>query len=205
MAVVDGPLHSNQASGQVGKTTIYQTYHGRTYAKRYAVPGNTPGFSKMNQTDAQLAVQEATKALMQMWPTIPPDDQATWDALAIPQRISRINAFLRENYRLGFSGQDMTTVWPPVEIPMQLKVTGTTSPTTAATYNRADDFNGKPLWKKTPAEYRYIQYDDVNLRYTITRTPGSDPQDGWTNGLTIPEGLYTPFGTYTGTPTVARF
>ena len=114
MAYVTGPLHSLEASGQIAEEIIFQTYNGRTYAKAYAVPGNTPGFNKMNQKPAQLAVQAITKSLMQAWKTIAPADQATWDALAKPNRISRVNAYLKYNFARHTIGLDPTEVYPPL-------------------------------------------------------------------------------------------
>ncbi len=55
---------------------------------------------------------------MEHWPDIAPADQATWDALAIPARISRINAYMIENWKRFRSGKPTTDVWPATDIPI---------------------------------------------------------------------------------------
>lgn len=154
MARVTGPLHSNTASGQLAKTLIFQTYRGRSYAKKYAVPGNTPGFDKPNQSPAQLAVQALTKSLMQHWPEISTEDQATWDALAIPQRIERVNAYLKYNYARNAVGLDPTDVYPPGPeyLPPLKVVTGEPTPDVTGTWGYDGEFTSHGItassWKK---------------------------------------------------------
>jgi hypothetical protein len=206
MAVVDGPLHSDKASGQVGKTAIFQTYKGRSYAKKYAVPGNTPGHDKMNQTPDQLAVQAQTKSLMQHWKTISAIDQATWDALAIPARISRVNAYLRENYlRIG-TGREPTDVWPPIETTPGTSVTGATTPDATGSYAPIDDFNSHPAWQRTAPPNMYIFWDSVGETYTISPELADEPNVAfWKETQTDdPNGTYTGNTLSNGDPTVAN-
>jgi hypothetical protein len=40
MAKVIGPLHSDGASGQIGKTLIFAAWKGIKYCKAYTIPGN---------------------------------------------------------------------------------------------------------------------------------------------------------------------
>jgi len=108
MATVKGPLHSTAASGQFGKAMIFQGYRNRHYVKRYAFPN----LKSHPATPAQLAIQAQTKTLMQHWPDIAPADQATWDALAIPARIERVNAYLIENYKRFMAGLTPRDQWP---------------------------------------------------------------------------------------------
>jgi hypothetical protein len=108
MATVKGPLHSTAASGQFGKAMIFQGYRNRHYVKRYAFPN----LKSHPATPAQLAIQAQTKTLMQHWPDIAPADQATWDALAIPARIERVNAYLIENYKRFMASLTPRDQWP---------------------------------------------------------------------------------------------
>lgn len=108
MATVTGPLHSLEARGQLAQTIIYQESMGRHVVKAYG----KPNWDTHPPTEAQLEIQAETKLLMQHWPDIAPADQATWDALAIPAAISRVNAYLQENYRLFLAGRTRRDRWP---------------------------------------------------------------------------------------------
>jgi hypothetical protein len=112
MAQVYGPLQSQSASGQFAEALIYQRYHGKNYVKAYG----KPNWTSHPATAPQLAVQAMNKLLMEAWPAISAADKATWDALAVPARISRVNAYLRENFKRLRSGRLATTVWPAVEV-----------------------------------------------------------------------------------------
>jgi len=112
MAQVYGPLQSESASGQFAETLIFQPYRGKTYVKAYG----KPDWTAHPPTAAQLAVQAMNKSLMEAWPAISAADKATWDALAIPARISRVNAYLRENFKRLRSGRLATDVWPAVDV-----------------------------------------------------------------------------------------
>lgn len=91
MATVTGPLHSDQARGQFGKTTIYQQRGAKSIVKHYAAP------KEPNSAD-QLAVQAETKYLSQLWTTLTPEQQASWDLLAAETGVEPINAFMATNW-----------------------------------------------------------------------------------------------------------
>lgn len=177
MAYVTGPLHSTTASGQIGKTAIYQTYNGRTYAKAYAVPGNTPGYSKMNQTPAQLAIQALTKSLMQHWKEISAEDQATWDAIAVPARWSRIIAYMKDNWRRNRINCGTTDTYPAADEIILGTMTAGENPgiqDIAGDYVATTDFDGYPAYRRagwgTP-RYLYYGYDESG--YAVGPTLGS--------------------------------
>jgi len=108
MALVTGPLHSQSASGQFGKTLIFQESMRRHVVKAYG----KPNWTVHPPSAAQLAIQALTKKLMQHWEEISLVDQATWDALATPAQVSRVNSYLKENYARYRSGRAMLEAWP---------------------------------------------------------------------------------------------
>ncbi|HUW85011.1 MAG TPA: hypothetical protein VMZ31_19695 [Phycisphaerae bacterium] len=186
MAIVKGPLHSESAQGQIGKTLIYQESMGRSIVKSYAVPGNTPGFDKMNQTAGQLAVQAQTKALMQHWLSISPTDQATWDALADPERITRINAYLKENYRRLRGGEPLLDGWPDIysTITALIVTAGTPAPNPDCTgnYQRIADYQGKPAYRRTSDQAFFVYYIAAEVSWFIDDALGTIYEDaGWYN------------------------
>ena len=171
MAHVTGPLHSQTASGQYGKSVIYQTYGGRTYAKKYAVPGNTPGSDKMNQTNAQLNVQATIKLLMEHWTTIEKAEQKSWEVLATPAGYAPVNAYTKENFKRIASGQSITNVWPAAEPnanPANVIVGHVgainPSPNCQGTYIfREYDSDGNPVWEMYRAPLlHFILWPDRN-------------------------------------------
>jgi hypothetical protein len=110
MATVTGPLHSDQASGTIAAQLTYRRSKRGTTVTAYSRPGSVNPFAA---TEAQLAVQARTKEIMQTWPTLSPTQQATWDALAVPLNVARINAFQQTNFLRMSQGQALTPVWPP--------------------------------------------------------------------------------------------
>jgi hypothetical protein len=49
MAKVIGPLHSDGASGQIGKTLVFATWKGIKYCKAYVIPGNPQTVEQVTQ------------------------------------------------------------------------------------------------------------------------------------------------------------
>lgn len=153
MATVREPLFSAAAAGQIGKTLIFQTYNKKTYAKAYG----KPDWDAHPPTAKQLAIQVATKTIMQHWPAISPTNQATWDLLAIPKRILRINAYLRENYKRIRSGLPITDVWPATDAitpSPKIYTGGTVTPNPAAWFVIFDSGGtltqvGNEIWADT--------------------------------------------------------
>jgi hypothetical protein len=197
MAIVTGPLHSTDAAGQIGKAIIYEHWRGRHYAKAYCVPGNTPGYEKMNQTPDQLAVQAETKILMKHWPEIPPADQATWDELAIPARTERINEYLKENWKRFRSGRPQLDGWPDIETPTidYVMTAGEPAPDPDCTgnYTQIADHNGKPAYKRLSTPVYYVYYDTDTTCYAIDEDLGTAPSEAlWYLSSETPGGTYDP-------------
>lgn len=201
MAQVYGPLQSESASGQFAETLIFQPYRGKTYVKAYG----KPDWTAHPPTAAQLAVQAMNKSLMEAWPAISAADKATWDALAIPARISRVNAYLRENFNRLRSGQDLTTVYPAIEYPFQYGATGTTTPATAGTYIReAGLWQSKPYYR-CAATSKSLFWNPSNSAWLIYTSPSSDPPKGFRRIAETVPGTYTAYGGgYSGSPVVIQ-
>jgi len=201
MAQVYGPLQSESASGQFAGTLIFQPYRGKTYVKAYG----KPDWTAHPPTELQLNVQIATKTLMEAWPAISDEDKATWDALAIPRRISRINAYLQENYRLGFSGRDLTTVYPAIEYPLQYGATGATTPATEGTYIlEAGLWNGKPNYR-CAATSMCLYWNPTNSAWLIYTSLASNPAKAFRHIAETVPGTYTAYGpAYSGSTVVIQ-
>jgi hypothetical protein len=201
MAQVFGPLNSQSASGQFAKTMIFQRYNDRNYVKAYG----KPDWVAHPPTELQLNVQQSTKSLMEAWPAISAPDKASWDALAIPARISRVNAYLKENYRLGLSGQMLTTFYPATEYPLHFTATGVTSPVTAGLYVFQQDlWAGQPYYLCT-ATNTYLYWDIAKNGWLIRTSLVTSPVAAFKNPDPDTPGTYTAYGpAYSGTATVVR-
>jgi hypothetical protein len=101
MAITTGPLFSQTARGGFNKTLIFQTYHGRTYAKAWKAPRN-------DRTPAERGIRAAAFYLSQRWKTLDPTTHALWYDFARAPGISTWNAYFRANMNrwkneLGFA------------------------------------------------------------------------------------------------------
>jgi hypothetical protein len=110
MATIRGPLHSLAAHGQLAKTIIYEQGQFGFYAKPYKSPDN-------GHTPQEQAARAQTSTLMHHWSTLTLQQQTTWDALAIPNRIPRTAAYLTENWKRINGGCLPTDTYPAPWIP----------------------------------------------------------------------------------------
>jgi hypothetical protein len=204
MAQVYGPLMSESARGQFGEIVIFQEYHGKTYAKGYG----KPNWTTHPPTAAQLAVQAMNKSLMKAWPAIAAVDKATWDALAIPDRVSRVNSYLKENFKRLRSGLPATDFWPAIEAPPWtpdvLIVTGELDPDATGTFTeQPEEFQGFPYYK-TDDNYWYIFRDSSQEQWVLSDALVDPMENYWLAGAEEgPDAIYEPQDTYTGYATVA--
>jgi hypothetical protein len=177
MATVTGPLHSDQARGQFAKQIIFQQRGGHSVAKRYAAPVEP-------NSDAQQQVKAWTKEIMQTWPTLTTEQQASWFLLALERNIEPINAFQQENYRRLEAGQDLTNVWPPDdETPPTVAIVLTNnddenpaSPDCTGDYEQIANINDQPAYRRISDQAWLLFYDSVGfLTYVISDNtdPGS--------------------------------
>jgi len=199
MAQVYGPLMSESARGQFGEIVIFQEYHGKTYAKGYG----KPNWTTHPPTEAQLAVQAMNKSLMEAWPAIAAVDKATWDALAIPDRVSRVNSYLKENFKRLRSGLPATDFWPAIELPPYPLTVGYDTlipdPDCQGDYEQIEDYNGYHAYQRSPDAAFSIWYDTGNNRWVIAaQAPGALPDDYWSS--TALDQLYGATGMYDGNP-----
>lgn len=191
MARTTGPLHSTAAAGQIAGSIIYQKINGRNVAKNYAKPGDR---LKKLPTASQLAVRAETKLLMQAWPLISPADQATWDTLAVPANVSRINSYLQFNFARWQAGLPTSSVYPPITGPIIALVVSTISPINLPNcmgdYIARADVNGQPAWERTDQAY-FILFDPGGNEYLIIDTLEEQScTERWYNNDSNATGLY---------------
>jgi hypothetical protein len=108
MAVVQSPLFSTSASGAYAKTITYAKYLRGFVAKKYSFPSGMA-------SELQAQVRTWTKEIMQTWPTLSLEQQATWNALAEAGDYSPINAFQKYNFERLANGKSISPVFPAVE------------------------------------------------------------------------------------------
>jgi hypothetical protein len=91
MARVQGPLHSDAASGTFAGSLVYSHWKGaRAYVRERVIPKNP-------KTAKQIGVRAMWGFLAAAWKTIGTVPQATWEALGITKAISAFDAFMSAN------------------------------------------------------------------------------------------------------------
>ena len=121
MALTKGPLFSLEASGTIGNAVVFSRWKGRSYARRHAVPSNP-------KSVGQVSVRAAMKFLSQLWTSLSPTEQATWEERADAVNVSPFNAYCSYNL---FSHRNFLGV--TVEFPPALVSTPPTAPTLVLT------------------------------------------------------------------------
>lgn len=97
MARAKGPLFSQEASKQLGKTLIFKTKAGKTFVTRYNKPGGQNPFTpSASQNENRALYREA----VEQWQSFPATLKAYWNELANmwKPKISGWNLF----YKMAF-------------------------------------------------------------------------------------------------------
>lgn len=87
MALVNGPLFSLDASGQLGKAIVYTKWKGRNVVREFVIPAN-PRTLGQHWQRGQLGI------MSRWWATMSGANKTTWDDLASASNISPFNAFV---------------------------------------------------------------------------------------------------------------
>lgn len=106
MVKLTGPGLGAAASGTLADELIFSNWKGKAYLKKYAKP-------KQPRTADQVAMRAILSFLSKAWAAISSADQATWDQLAEPSRISPFNAYQRENLKRWRTFLPPSTTYPP--------------------------------------------------------------------------------------------
>lgn len=103
MALVNGPLFSLSASGQLGKALVYSRWKGRDYVREYVIPANP-------RTIAQFIQRGIMAAASRWWAGLGNEAgaQESWAPDAADGSISPFNAEVR--YNLDQMGDDLAPV-----------------------------------------------------------------------------------------------
>lgn len=100
MALVNGPLLSFSAGGQIAQTQVYSKWKGRQYVRRYVVPANP------RSTD-QTLTRSVFAWLSNSWRVGPADFQNPWKAAAQNQVLTDRNLWVKRNLTLLRNGIDL--------------------------------------------------------------------------------------------------
>lgn len=93
MALVNGPLFSLEAAGQVGKAIVFSKWKGRDYVRQYVVPANPRSLSQQFQ-------RGILGALSKWWASIAASLRDDWEDLAALGNYSDFNAYCKYNLDL---------------------------------------------------------------------------------------------------------
>lgn len=177
MAVVTAPLHSQSASGQFGKTLIYQPSRGQNVVRAYG----KPNWVSHPATAPQLAVQAFTKLIMEHWEVILPVDQATWDALAEPANISRINAYCTENWRRHRADEPLLDAWPDINSTLTAAIVtaGYPAPDPDCTgdYTRIAEIEGFHAYRSILHPSYFVYHDNYNDDWALDYSYNTHAED----------------------------
>jgi hypothetical protein len=101
MATTSGPLLSFDARQSLGKTIVYSTWKGISYARRWVLPANP-------KTAAQTDTRNTFKWLMSVWTFMPAIVQESWNAYAEGQPMTGRNALAKFNVAQLKNDADLT-------------------------------------------------------------------------------------------------
>jgi len=90
MTKLVAPLLSMKASGKFGNDTVFSSWNGQAYAKRYAIPTPT-------NTPEQISLRLMFQFLATAWPHLSPAAKASWHDPAHEKRITACNVFMSYN------------------------------------------------------------------------------------------------------------
>jgi hypothetical protein len=98
MATITHPLFSEHATGALANAITYRNTNNQQTARRYTKP-------RRRASPLQLVIRSRTKLLTQLWPTLSPDQQASWQPQAERDNVTRLNAFYVTNWQRIKRGQ----------------------------------------------------------------------------------------------------
>jgi hypothetical protein len=101
MATTSGPLLSFDARQSLGKTIVYSSWKGISYARRWVQPANP-------KTAAQTDTRNTFKWLMAVWTYMPALVQESWNAYAEGQPMTGRNALAKFNVAQLKNDADLT-------------------------------------------------------------------------------------------------
>lgn len=90
MAKTTAPLLSFGAAGQIGKTQVYSTWKGRSYARRYTTPANP-------RSTEQTLTRDTFSWLQAVYKLMPALASAPWELFAKGKVLTARNAFTQKN------------------------------------------------------------------------------------------------------------
>jgi len=107
MAKPSAPLLSLGAAGTIGKSVVYASWRGKSYARRHVVPANPNSI-------AQQGVRTPFQWCQQVYKWLPADVVAAWDAYAKGKALTGRNAFSKFNMAVlaGATDIDILTMSP---------------------------------------------------------------------------------------------
>lgn len=195
MATVTGPLHSQSASGQLGKALIYQPSRGQHVVRAYG----QPDWTAHPATADQLAVQAFTKLIMEHWLEITEPNRASWTTLAEEKRISRINAYCIENWRRHRGDEPLLDGWPDVYSTLTALIVSAGDPAPdpdcTGDYQRIADNDGLLAFKRIAGDPYYLYFDEPSQGYCLDAVLATGWNEaGWNNTSDLPTSpLYPNF------------
>lgn len=117
MALITGPLHSDDASGRFAGSLVFSKWKGRNYCRQLVTPANP-------QSAKQVGVRKMMRWLSQLWSGLTAGNKATWDELAAARDISGFNAFVGENLARWQLNTGPTNEFPAAETKTALSPAG---------------------------------------------------------------------------------
>ena len=92
---IEGPLHSEKASKQLGHVIVFKTYSNRNLATSYSKPGSVKPFTK---SATQLQMRTIYGEAVEAWRNLPENEKNQYRIIAKSKKYSGYNIFMKEYF-----------------------------------------------------------------------------------------------------------
>lgn len=178
MALVNAPLLSFSAGGQIAKTQVYSRWKGRPYVRRYVTPADP-------KTTGQVTTRDTFTFLSNVWKISPADFRAPWLAYANNLRITDRNGWIKVNLPIIRDNPNLDGIFLSPGANGGLNVTPVSTPGSGQISVAMTAPSPLPSgWSIVKAVAACILDQDPTVATDMEITAGSDASDPYTIVLT---------------------
>lgn len=196
-----GTSYSNKNLIKTSKSTLSigsATEYSITLSERFSLPYPPAEFSVVDSGD--IVSTWKTRNRVSGYNIEEQGDATQTGEVGQTHTITIFDGITQIRQETGIIGDTYTYTKSEQRTDFGLTATGTTTPDVTGSYAETGTNDGKPTYYDGSTYYAW--WNTANTRWFISDTVGSIPTDGFELINADPEGIYSPIGTFTGTPTM---